>query len=1631
MACDLMPPQMASQFRDKDSSSVFSSSPVKPPGSQGQRLDPSVADGFLVIAKGLGLRPVLLTFLKLHADKKNLVFLINSTGKELESFKEDVIAAAVEYGAMSDIVVDPMHFHIINNETPAAERAAIYVAGGLVSITSRILVVDMLNGTVPMHLITGILVNNAHKVSESSTEAFILRLLRDSNKAAFIKAFSDSPELLTSGVWKLEKTMKTLFLRKSDRFQMTVAETIDASGQIELAEVRVPMTDKMRKIQSAIVQCIDASLTDLKKSNRTIDPDELTVENALFKSFDVVIRSQLDPFWHKIGTRTKQIISDLATLRRLLSYVGSYDCVTFYSFLDTIRAANKPTAAVGLYPDSSQSPWLLLDSADAVFSQARARVYRRREEDEPEGEGDDHFPWLPPTLAPSLEEQPKWKVLIDILREIELERRALLSSANAGAVGPVLIMAESDRTCKQIQQILEGADLMTIKPEDDTEAGLFESTSMASRASKSRRRQRPASASSLAEPPPKKINTPKSKYCSPGSKDLLKRLLFNYMRWKGKTPGSSNGSAGGSGSKPNPGTGAGSGNATKNYRNERGRGGSTSHIRRRTRGASSSAKNSSTSGDSGNRHKDESAELEEFIQGEFQRDQRESDRDNSTNTKFFSSKPSNFDTSIVETEFLEHFSLIEEPTILVRPYALSSSAVSNTSSNSGEEDSRILEMLRPQWIVMYDPDVGFVRRIEVFKAMNPSIPVKVYFMIYDNSIEEQKYLSFIRKEKSSFERLIREKSTMAIPIDQDGRVDIDPEEQFWRNLDTRVAGGQRIPASESRLVVVDVREFRSALPSLLHSRRLTLRPCTLEVGDYIISSNMCVERKSIPDLISSLRSGRLYNQVEAMCLHYKVPILLIEFAQGKAFSLGMDALGGGTGTGTDANEINSKLALLMVSFPKLRTIWSSSPAATAEIFEDLKKDQPEPDMAVAMSIGVDSQDTSESVWSITPSDMIRTLPGINSKNYRFVMSKIPNFRALGDISEEDLEKIIGTEAAKELIRPSICQKRTHYKRHQYHRHPPADHLPPDAEAILRDYIIHHPDVTIPYLDRRNVANPKPPYDLQEITEPLKVLAVSMTGYGVCVGKDGWIVLVPTVLQGEVVVGKVFSSWGGVSLADLVRVDERSERRVEPKCKHFVTCSGCQFQHLGYENQLLMKKSAVEKHFKKVPVLLGLDTEGQLSLEKLLADALVKDVMPSPKEFNYRNKIQPHCRSIRANEKIRGIGFLQRGRIGEVVDVDRCEIASDVINETLTQVREQHLSQVHATDQLSKSFLIRGTLVDKDEASSSAAEQTGKEPFPARKQNMSRNQHLMALVASLKTESANSLEGAGNTHRAAKFGLDPLQPLPQAWPPNGFDMSAVTSPDATVTDVVNGQLFRWPANVFFQVNSYVLGHLTHHVRKELQTHAIPNGVTTLVDAYCGTGLFALQCSYDFKKVIGLEIDPTAIRWAKRNAMDNNIKNARFEAGMVSNIFSTVEVTENPDNVAVVVDPSKSGCGPEVMQRMMRFNPKVIIYVSCNVATQISDLLYMDKCIRDGVPDLPNKKLSPLDASKKRISLSSPEPPRVLFIGGKKIEIQPNGRVVSSSNKPAKVKGYRIANIQPVDLFPQTGNIENVVTLIREE
>nr|XP_025711322.1 DNA repair endonuclease XPF isoform X2 [Callorhinus ursinus] len=331
--------------------------------------------------------------------------------------------------------------------------------------------------------------------------------------------------------------------------------------------------------------------------------------------------------------------------------------------------------------------------------------------------------------------------------------------------------------------------------------------------------------------------------------------------------------------------------------------------------------------------------------------------------------------------------------------------------------TRVLHEVEPRYVVLYDAELTFVRQLEIYRASRPGKPLRVYFLIYGGSTEEQRYLTALRKEKEAFEKLIREKASMVVPEGREGRDEANPDlvrgcAAAGAPTDTRKAGGQE-QSRTLQTIVVDVREFRSELPSLIHRRGIDIEPVTLEVGDYILTPEMCVERKSISDLIGSLSNGRLYGQCVSMSRYYKRPVLLIEFDPGKPFSL---TSRGALHQEISSNDISSKLTLLTLHFPRLRILWCPSPHATAELFEELKQNRPQPDAATAMAVTADSETLPESEkYNPGPQDFLLKMPGVNAKNCRTLMQHVQNIAELASLSQDKLAGILGNAGnAKQL-----------------------------------------------------------------------------------------------------------------------------------------------------------------------------------------------------------------------------------------------------------------------------------------------------------------------------------------------------------------------------------------------------------------------------------------------------------------------------------------------------------------------------------------------------------------------------------------------------------------------------------------
>lgn len=412
--------------------------------------------------------------------------------------------------------------------------------------------------------------------------------------------------------------------------------------------------------------------------------------------------------------------------------------------------------------------------------------------------------------------------------------------------------------------------------------------------------------------------------------------------------------------------------------------------------------------------------------------------------------------------------------------------------------------------------------------------------------------------------------------------------------------------------------------------------------------------------------------------------------------------------------------------------------------------------------------------------------------------------------------------------------------------------------------------------------------------------------------EGWVVMVPFALPGERIRARVFRNHQNYSEADLVTVLTPSPHRVAPRCPFFGRCGGCQYQHLASAEQLRWKQRQVRELLQH---LAGLEFD-------------VAPVIASPREFAYRSKITPHfaappgralCRPAELGAPAPdgrpggpsppdfAIGFLRQGSRHEIVDVPRCDIATDAINAKLAEVRAEVLARRH-TFKRGATLLLR-----------------------------------------------HAAEGV-TTDYAAAITEEILLPPPAS----GRSATASAKADTSRPPPLR---LRFLARDFFQNNPFILPAFAGYVRDQ----AASGGARFLIDAYCGSGLFALAAAPQFQRVVGVEVSATSIAFARDNAAANGVANAAFLCGGAAAIFAGLDFP--PDDTAVVIDPPRKGCDTSFLQQLFAFGPRAVVYVSCDPATQMRDLRH--------------------------------------FLAA----------------------GYTLTAVQPFDLFPQTRHLECVITLRR--
>jgi len=166
-------------------------------------------------------------------------------------------------------------------------------------------------------------------------------------------------------------------------------------------------------------------------------------------------------------------------------------------------------------------------------------------------------------------------------------------------------------------------------------------------------------------------------------------------------------------------------------------------------------------------------------------------------------------------------------------------------------------------------------------------------------------------------------------------------------------------------------------------------------------------------------------------------------------------------------------------------------------------------------------------------------------------------------------------------------------------------------------------------------------------------------------------------------------------------------------------------------------------------------------------------------------------------------------------------------------------------------------------------------------------------------------------------------------------------------MVKGQEFFVPPGGFFQANLYLTDRLVDEVCRLVMS----DKVNTIVDAYCGSGLFSIFLSAYAQNVVGIETGDQAVKFARMNAERQGVRNTKFICGEVGSILPQEFASRAANIDLLVLDPPRSGCDSSVLKVISTLRPQKVIYISCNPATQARDIKYLRECGYDLLSLLP--------------------------------------------------------------------------------
>ena len=457
----------------------------------------------------------------------------------------------------------------------------------------------------------------------------------------------------------------------------------------------------------------------------------------------------------------------------------------------------------------------------------------------------------------------------------------------------------------------------------------------------------------------------------------------------------------------------------------------------------------------------------------------------------------------------------------------------------------------------------------------------------------------------------------------------------------------------------------------------------------------------------------------------------------------------------------------------------------------------------------------------------------------------------------------------------------------------------------------------------------------------KVTIMDVAAEGKAIAKvDDLVIFVPYVVPGDVVDLQIKRKKNKYAEAEAVKFHELSPVRAVPFCQHYGVCGGCKWQVLPYAEQIKYKQQQVTDNLRRI---------GKIELPE------ISPIMGSAKTEFYRNKLEFTFSNKRwlTNEEVRqdvkydqmnAVGFHIPGAFDKVLAIEKCWLQDDISNRIRNAVRDYAYEHDYSFINLrSQEGMLRNMIV-----------------------RTSTTGELMVILICKITEE----------HEMVLF-KQLLQFIADSFPEitsllyivnnkcndtiNDLDVFTFKGNDH-IFEEMEGLRFKIGPKSFYQTNS----EQAYILYKVARDFAGLTGNELVYDLYTGTGTIANFVSRQARQVIGIEYVPEAIEDAKVNAEINKIENTLFYAGDMKDILTQDFINQHGRPDVIITDPPRAGMHQDVVDVILFAEPKRIVYVSCNPATQARDLQLLDD-------------------------------------------------------------KYKVKAVQPVDMFPHTHHVENVVLL----